>query len=230
MTLCAGLFQGTEILSTIRLSEPLLKFRTKKETRETLLHEMIHAYNYICKDDLSDDRSGHGKNFKKKMDEINKKTGFNITIFHKFHDEVDYYRQHVWKCDGICVNKKPYYGIVKRAMNRPPSNKDFWWDNHKKSCGGNFYKINEPKKIEKKKNVKVKVENKKKDKDKNKSEKEKEIKSRVGNNNNIEKYLKFPKKKIENKIELDENDNDFDDFDIDNKEKEKLKRNKKAKK
>lgn len=30
--------------STITLSEPLLKFRSNNELKETLIHEMIHAY------------------------------------------------------------------------------------------------------------------------------------------------------------------------------------------
>ena len=67
MTSCAGLFI-TEDNKTplIRLSEPLLKYRSYKEIRETLLHEMIHAYCYVKNYDMSDDFTGHGKYFKKK--------------------------------------------------------------------------------------------------------------------------------------------------------------------
>ena len=32
---------------TITLSEPLLKFRSSNELKETLIHEMIHAYFFI---------------------------------------------------------------------------------------------------------------------------------------------------------------------------------------
>ena len=48
MTSCAGLcrFQGSGGCD-IALSEALLKFRSKKEVVETLLHEMIHAYLFV---------------------------------------------------------------------------------------------------------------------------------------------------------------------------------------
>ena len=54
------------------------------------------------------------------------------------------YRQHWWKCNGPCQHRPPYYGVVKRAMNRPPSNKDSWWGKHQETCGGTYTKIKEP--------------------------------------------------------------------------------------
>ncbi len=33
------------------------------------------------------------------MKEINEKGGFNISVFHSFHEEVNSYRTHVWQCD-----------------------------------------------------------------------------------------------------------------------------------
>ena len=153
MTLCAGTFQVKDFLPLIRLSEPLLKFRELKEVRETLIHEMIHAYNYVLKHDLKDDSSGHGVNFKNKMNEINSKTEFNITIFHKFYDEVDFHRNHIWRCNGKCKDFQPYFGYVKRAMNRAPSKSDNWWGAHQKNCGGDFIKISQPEKKIKNKNV-----------------------------------------------------------------------------
>jgi hypothetical protein len=147
MTTCAGIFYTKLTEYIIRLSEPLLKFRSIKEIKETLLHEMIHAWVQIENLDQSDDRSGHGYNFKSKMYEINKSTGFNITVYHNFHDEVDYHKKHVWRCCGVCRTKAPYYGYVKRAMNRAPGKNDFWWDEHKNNCGGDFIKIQEPEKI-----------------------------------------------------------------------------------
>ena len=65
-------------------------------------------------------------------------------MYHTFHDEVNEYRQHWWKCNGPCQHKPPYYGVVKRAMNRPPSNKDSWWSKHQETCGGTYIKIKEP--------------------------------------------------------------------------------------
>jgi hypothetical protein len=149
MTLCAGVFSVNNSLPVIRLSEPLLKFRTVKEIKETLLHEMIHAYLFIEQVDQSDDKTGHGFAFKLKMNEINNKTGLNITIYHSFHDEVEFYRKHIWRCNGVCREKPPYFGWVKKAINRPPGKSDRWWNDHVKTCNGNFEKIEDESTINK---------------------------------------------------------------------------------
>lgn len=48
--------------------------REQKEIEQTLLHEMIHQYQkQICND------RGHGRIFKKKADEINRKGGYSIS-------------------------------------------------------------------------------------------------------------------------------------------------------
>lgn len=65
-------------------------------------------------------------------------------IYHSFHNEVDVYRQHWWRCDGSCQKRKPYFGYVKRAMNRAPSSLDPWWEDHQRTCGGTYTKIKEP--------------------------------------------------------------------------------------
>jgi predicted SprT family Zn-dependent metalloprotease len=168
MTLCAGVFSTRAGDAVIRLSEPLLKFRSVAEVKETLIHEMIHAWVYVLQLDMSDDRSGHGANFQIKMFEINKQTGLKITIYHTFHDEVDYYRKHIWRCNGSCQNDHPYYGYVKRAMNRPPGKSDVWWERHQEKCGGQFIKIQGEEK--KTKEVSVNVA-KKKDKENTKLDK-----------------------------------------------------------
>ena len=54
------------------------------------------------------------------------------------------YHQHLWKCDGPCQRRPPFYGIVRRAMNRAPSSHDPWWSKHMTSCGGTFVKMKEP--------------------------------------------------------------------------------------
>lgn len=204
MTTCAGIFYTKSTEYIIRLSEPLLKFRTIKEIKETLLHEMIHAWVQIERLDQSDDRSGHGYNFKTKMYDINKSTGFNITVYHTFHDEVDYYKKHVWRCDGVCKNKHPYYGYVRRAMNRAPSKNDLWWDEHQKTCGGKFTKIEEPE--NKKKNIKENIKLKLPEDDKNKNEindlkkennkkiQEKGKNISINTNKKLDNYFKFNKK------------------------------------
>ncbi|KAF7455815.1 SprT domain-containing protein [Cryptosporidium felis] len=137
MTYCAGKCTyepgGRCIVS---LSEPLLKYRSSKELKETILHELIHAYLFFTSN--NEDRNSHGKEFCYHMNRINKLSNLNITIYHNFHDEVNYYRKHVWRCDGLCRNKPPYFGYVKRSINRKPGPGDTWWPSHRQLCGGNF--------------------------------------------------------------------------------------------
>ncbi|KAG7508196.1 sprT-like domain-containing protein Spartan [Solea senegalensis] len=144
MTLCAGVcsYEGRGGLCSIRLSEPLLKLRPRKDLVETLLHEMIHALLFVTQNNR--DRDGHGPEFCKHMNRINQATGTKITVYHSFHDEVDVYRQHWWKCSGPCQSRKPYFGFVKRAMNRAPSSLDPWWADHQRTCGGTYTKVKEP--------------------------------------------------------------------------------------
>ena len=155
MTSCAGVFSIYKGIPSIHLSEPLLKFRSITEIKETLLHEMIHAYCHFKSYDMSDDLSGHGKHFKRKMKEINEITGFNITVYHNFLDEVEYYTKYVWRCNGKCRNQPPFFGYVKRQVNRPPQKADKWWSQHEKNCGGMFERI---------KPTDEEIENKKKNK------------------------------------------------------------------
>lgn len=60
---------------TIRLSEPLLKLRTRKNLVETLLHEMIHAFMFIR--GIREGNGGHGPFFHQMMHDINKVRGVN---------------------------------------------------------------------------------------------------------------------------------------------------------
>lgn len=39
---------------------------------------------------------------------------------------------------------RPFYGYVKRSMNRAPSKNDLWWAEHQAKCKGTFEKISEP--------------------------------------------------------------------------------------
>lgn len=157
---CAGICyyrrnrMGTSI--TIRLSEPLLKLRQRKDLVETMLHEMIHAYLFVL--DIREPNGGHGPNFKRIMVSINQTTGTNITVYHTFHDEVNVYKSHVWKCNGLCQHRPPFYGVVKRTCNRAPGPNDLWWAQHRSTCGGYFNKISEPeKKVKAAKAAKVSV-------------------------------------------------------------------------
>lgn len=107
---CAGICyqrrNGYGMSCTIRLSEPLLKLRPRKDLVQTLLHEMIHAYLFIL--NIREGNGGHGPNFKKIMEGINKIAGTNITVYHTFHDEVELYKTHWWRCNGICQHRKPF--------------------------------------------------------------------------------------------------------------------------
>ncbi|SOV81315.1 conserved Plasmodium protein, unknown function [Plasmodium sp. gorilla clade G3] len=142
MKLCAGIciFKKSGYCC-IRLSLPLLKLRKIKEYRETLLHEMIHAFLFLTRSNTKHD--GHGPEFKKHMYRINRATGLHITIYHSFHNEVNFYRNHIWRCTGVCRKYPPHFGFVKRSMNRPPGPKEKWWRRHSSYCCGNFVKIDE---------------------------------------------------------------------------------------
>ena len=91
---------------------------------------------------------------------------YNLKVYHNFHDEVDSYRQHWWRCDGACRSKKPFFGYVKRSMNRAPSKNDTWWAEHQRTCGGTYTKIKEPENYGKKKG-----KEKKEDKDSKENQK-----------------------------------------------------------
>ncbi|KAI9285084.1 SprT-like family-domain-containing protein [Umbelopsis sp. AD052] len=145
MTLCAGIcsYKSTG-QCTISLSEPLLQFRTREDLIDTLLHEMIHALLFVT--DNYADHDGHGPQFLMHAARINKAAGTKITVYHTFHDEVNYHRTHVWKCNGPCQQQPPFYGIVRRSMNRPPQKADYWWARHQIQCGGTYTKISEPEK------------------------------------------------------------------------------------
>lgn len=143
---CAGIcyYRSNRMGSsvTIRLSEPLLKLRQRKDLVETLLHEMIHAYLFVL--NIREGNGGHGPNFKRIMLSINQTAGTNITVYHTFHDEVSLYKTHVWRCNGICQHRKPFFGYVKRTCNRAPGPNDQWWAQHQQTCGGYFAKTSEP--------------------------------------------------------------------------------------
>lgn len=129
LTLCAGICEllkdenGKYRRIRLKLSEPLLKFRPQEDTINTLLHEAIHAYFFVTsswRHSRGDDGTGHGKGFLLLADAISNHGNYEITVYHTFHDEVDSYQTHIWQCDGPCRTKAPFFGVVKRSMNRPP--------------------------------------------------------------------------------------------------------------
>lgn len=108
---------------------------------------MIHAYLFVL--NIREANGGHGPNFKRLMESINKVAGTNITVYHTFNDEVDHYKTHVWRCNGICQHRKPFFGFVKRTSNRAPGPNDLWWAKHRETCSGTFVKIAAPEPKEK---------------------------------------------------------------------------------
>ncbi|XP_042868255.1 DNA-dependent metalloprotease dvc-1-like isoform X3 [Penaeus japonicus] len=147
MTLCAGKtaykVRGRSFSScTIRLSQPLLTQRPHSDTVNTLLHEMIHAYLHVTQG--LNYRDSHGPEFRKHMKRINALHGSKITIYHNFHREVNKFRIHVYRCDGPCVSRRPFFGVLRRAIERPPGPTDRWWQRHAEECGGTFHKIEGP--------------------------------------------------------------------------------------
>jgi hypothetical protein len=131
----------------LKLSTPLLQYRPRSDTINTLLHEAIHAYFFITtswRHSRGDDGTGHGVGFELLADAINNHGSYEVTIYHTFHDEVESFRTHVWKCDGPCQKHPPYFGLVKRSMNRAPGKSDTWWSKHEAECGGTYTKIQEP--------------------------------------------------------------------------------------
>lgn len=172
MTSCGGTCTRMLGGAVIRLSKPLLSLRPLKDTKDVLLHEMIHAHMMVhgIRDN---DPGGHGDIFKRKMREINDSRvpdmhrpegGYHISVFHTMFAEVAYYRQHHWKCER-CGD------VVKRSINRKPQKADCrWrtgeqnckdvtcrWHLHTSYCGGEYVKIKEPegylKKQKKKENM-----------------------------------------------------------------------------
>lgn len=155
LTLCAGICElvrdpnNSNKFTRIRLklSEPLLKFRLRSDVIDTLLHEAIHAYFFVTtswRHSHGEDGTGHGEGFLMLADAVNNHGGYGVSVFHTFHDEVDSYRTHVWECSGPCKSKAPFFGLVKRSMNRAPGKSDSWWAKHLEECGGSFTKIAEP--------------------------------------------------------------------------------------
>ncbi|XP_063775852.1 DNA-dependent metalloprotease SPRTN-like [Pseudophryne corroboree] len=119
---------------TIKLSKPLLGQLTRRDLVETLLHEMIHAYIYRKK---QKDSGEHGPIYIALMNLINHLTGTKISIRHRFHTAASNLRCHQRQCDRC-------YRIVKRCMNRAPSQREKWLMAHDQICGGTFYKVMEP--------------------------------------------------------------------------------------
>lgn len=84
---------------------------------------------------------------------------FSFQVYHTFLDEVNFYKTHIWRCNGICQHRKPFFGYVRRTANRAPGVNDQWWAQHHEQCGGNFLKVSEPDPVVKKRKGKTNASN-----------------------------------------------------------------------
>ncbi|CAI5986163.1 unnamed protein product [Closterium sp. NIES-65] len=101
MTLCAGVCMYDGALCRIRLSAPLLQYRPVSDLKATLLHEMIHAFIFLCRPSHS--REDHGPMFQGIMGTINTSTlhDHQISVYHSFKDEVNVHRRHAWQVPWV---------------------------------------------------------------------------------------------------------------------------------
>ncbi|RZB41744.1 hypothetical protein BDFB_012474, partial [Asbolus verrucosus] len=49
-------------------------------------------------------------------------------------------KEHWWRCDGPCKDRLPFFGLVRRRIDRPPGPRDKWFVQHSVTCGGIFVK------------------------------------------------------------------------------------------
>jgi len=142
----------------IDLSEPELTGKPMRDIVQTLLHEMIHAWVFFEnrkskrswreKNEVDYDRR-HGAEFMKKMNEINALSGANVGEFHVTDTAASkFVAKYTWRCNGSCRDKGPYFGWLRRRTNQAPSILDGWFEDHKKTCGGQFTLDNLPKQHE----------------------------------------------------------------------------------
>jgi hypothetical protein len=112
----------------------------------TLLHECIHAYLFAASSfaHLRSPDGGHGPGFLALAAAVSRRAGVAIGAVHEFLDEVDSLRGHVWLCDGPCRERAPFFGVVRRSMNRAPGKGDPWWEAHARDCGGAYAKVAAP--------------------------------------------------------------------------------------
>ncbi|KAK1442526.1 hypothetical protein BgAZ_300440 [Babesia gibsoni] len=135
-------FDSTLEAVRVSWSKKLTLSAGKCQFKETLLHEMIHAHMFLTKQYKN--CKAHGKEFIWHMNRVNEITGLNVTVYHNFRDELEYYRRHVWQCTGPCRLLPPYFGFIRRARNMAPGPRDRWWSAHLHFCGGTFRKVEGP--------------------------------------------------------------------------------------
>ncbi|VDM82419.1 unnamed protein product [Strongylus vulgaris] len=122
---CAGVcsYEGRSGMCSIRLSLPLLKLRPRKDLVETLLVARNDPCVPFCHQAESRQRWPW--------------TRLSVSYVQLFPLPSTFtFIAPVYRCDGPCRNRKPFYGYVKRSSNRAPGPNDLWWSAHKSSCNG----------------------------------------------------------------------------------------------
>ncbi|CAL4123391.1 unnamed protein product, partial [Meganyctiphanes norvegica] len=138
--ICLGIFSYS-----ISYTTSVLDRRSRHPSySEILLYIYIYIYTLLPQKSGNDSCPDLPFNVRIYHFRISEVVGLFFAVYHSFHDEVDQYRQHIWQCDGPCRKRPPYFGMVKRSMNRIPGPRDTWWGRHQQNCGGSYTKIKEP--------------------------------------------------------------------------------------
>ncbi|KAG0458328.1 hypothetical protein HPP92_023485 [Vanilla planifolia] len=142
-------------LCEIQLSEPLMKSRSSSDLKNTLLHEMIHAFLWIRKENCN--HGDHGPSFlalaasinsNLKIDHQRPSEGYNITTQHGFQNEVDTNGTHLFMCqscgDSIKQSSKepsPSDCTESQSDDKNCGNLLCEWYRHENLCSGWYEKV-----------------------------------------------------------------------------------------
>lgn len=86
----------------------------------------------------------HGPNFLNEMHRINAQMGTEVSVHHKFDNEIAFYENRLWRCNGKCRKRSPQFGLVRNETYDFVDFEDqWWWSHHLKNCGGNFELVND---------------------------------------------------------------------------------------
>lgn len=93
---------GREVLSDFILVISVHYDLPESEVEDTIIHEMIHYYIYV---NGIKDTSAHGKEFRKMMDDINRRDGRHISISHRREEAEDGYGKTPLESEGSSPRK-----------------------------------------------------------------------------------------------------------------------------
>lgn len=121
---------------------------------------MIHAFLYYTAKEHGTIVKPHGKEFKRKSQEINQALNINITTRHRYF--------YWYRCDGSCRKLESHlFGYISSSTKKSSSSLGIYKD-HPLTCGGSFHETTEPAKelfktiMKQYRTIKSKVQKKKK--------------------------------------------------------------------